>query len=128
MAQAIIISVCRGARVLGRAGLLNGRRFTGHWSDRTKLAQRHAGATHVPHQRYVIDRNVASATGITASIPVSLALVQVIAGRDKAQAVADELGVASWGPAHDSSWFELDGRRKWSYIVNKATAWWGHER
>jgi transcriptional regulator GlxA family with amidase domain len=123
-----IISVCRGARVLGHAGLLNGRRFTGHWSDRTQLTERHAGATHVPHQRYVIDGNIVSATGITASVPVSLALVEAIAGRDKARAVADQLGVASWGPAHDSSRFALDGRRRWTYIVNKVTAWWGHER
>jgi putative intracellular protease/amidase len=122
-----IVSVCRGARVLGQAGLLDGRRFTGHWSDRTRLAERHPGATHVPHQRYVVDRGVASATGISASVPMSLALVEAIGGRAKAQALADELGVDSWGPAHDSSQFQLDGRRRVSFIVNKATAWFGHE-
>lgn len=123
-----IISVCRGARVLGHAGLLDGRRFTGHWSDRTTLPKRHPGAIHVPHQRYVFDRGVASATGITASVPVSLALVEAIGGRDKAQALSDELGVDTWGPVHDSSRFELNGRRRWNFIVNKATAWWRHER
>jgi hypothetical protein len=82
----------------------------------------------VPHQGYLFDRGVASATGITASVPVSLALVEAIGGRDKAQALSDELGVDAWGPAHDSSRFQLDGRRRWNFVVNKATAWWRHER
>jgi putative intracellular protease/amidase len=125
---AFIISVCRGARVLGHAGLLDGRRFTGHWSDRERLAERHPGAAHVLHRRYVIDRGVASATGITASVPAALALVEAIGGRDKAHALAHELGVASWGPAHDSARFQLDGRRRWTYLVNKATGWWDRER
>jgi putative intracellular protease/amidase len=125
---AFIISVCRGARVIGQAGLLDGRRFTGHWSDRTRLAERHPGATHVPHRRYVVDQGVASATGITASMPAALALVEAIGGRDKARAIADELGIDAWSPLHDSRRFQLDGRRRWTYIVNKATAWWGRER
>jgi len=125
---AVVISVCRGARVLGQAGLLDGRRFTGHWSDRTMLVERHAGATHVPNQRYVIDRGVASATGISASMPVALALVEAIGGRAKAQAVAAEIGVDTWSPAHDSTGFQLDARRRVSYLANKATALFSRER
>jgi len=82
----------------------------------------------VPHQRYLVDRGVATSTGITASVPATLALVEAIGGRERAQAVAADLGVASWGPAHDSARFELDARRKWNYVLNKATAFWGHER
>jgi len=123
-----VIGVCRGARVLGQAGLLDGRRFTGHWSDRDLLVRRHPGATHVPNQRYLIDRNVATSTGITASVPTMLALVEAIGGRAKAQELATELGVDSWSPAHDSARFGLDTRRRWTYLVNKATAFWGHQR
>lgn len=118
-----VIGVCRGALVVGRAGLLDGRRFTGHWVDRGRLPERHTGATHEPHQRYVIDRGVATTTGITASVPAMLALVEAIGGRAKAQALADELGAGSWSPAHDSTPFGLTPRRGATYLLNKAAFW-----
>jgi transcriptional regulator GlxA family with amidase domain len=122
-----VIGICSGARVVGRAGLLDGRRFTGHWHDRSTLCERHPGAAYVPNQRYVIDRGVATTTGITASVPTMLALVEAIGGHGKAQAVAAELGVASWSPVHDSAPFHLDAGRRWAYVLNKA-AFWRHER
>ena len=122
-----ITGVCAGALVVGRAGLLDGRRFTTHWYYRKTLLKRHPGCVYVPHQRYVIDGAVATTTGITASVPTMLALVEAIDGRGKAQALATELGVDSWSPAHDSSLFRLNASRAWSYLLNKA-AFWRHER
>ena len=122
-----IIGVCVGALVLGRAGLLDGRRCTTHWFYRGTLLKRHPSAVYVPNQRYVIDGAIATTTGITASIPTMLALVEAIGGREKAQALASELGVDSWTPAHDSSLFGLTPHRAWSYLLNKA-AFWRHER
>ena len=120
-----VIGVCSGALVLGRAGLLDGRRFAGHWYDRRTLLRRHAGAHYVPNQRYLADRDVATTTGITASVPTTLALVEAIGGPAKAQALADELGVTSWDPAHDSAPFGLDAGRVWGYMLNKAAFWRG---
>lgn len=122
-----VIGVCSGVRVVGQAGLLDGRRFAGHWYDRDTLRERHPGATHVPHQRYLVDRGVATTTGITASVPTMLALVEAIGGRAVAEAVAGELGVAAWNPAHDSEPFHLDAGRRWNFVLNKA-AFWRHER
>lgn len=122
-----VIGVCSGARVVGQAGLLDGRRFTGHWYDRSTLLRRHEGSVHVPHQRYVVDRGVATTTGITASVPATLALVEAIGGRDKAQALASELGATSWSPAHDSAPFGLTAGRAAGYLWNKAAVW-RHER
>jgi putative intracellular protease/amidase len=121
-----IIGVCVGALVVGRAGLLDGRRCTTHWYYRSALLKRHSGAIYVPHQRYVIDGSVATTTGITASVPTMLALVEAIGGREKAQTLARELGVDSWSPAHDSSLFGLTGTRAWDYLFNTA-AFWRHE-
>ncbi len=118
-----VIGICSGARVVGQAGLLDGRRFAGHWYDRSTLLERHPGATYVPHRRYLFDRGVATTTGITASVPTILALVEAIGGREKAQGLAAELGVAAWSPAHDSTPFRLDAGRKWGYLVNKAAFW-----
>ncbi len=122
-----IVGVCNGTLVVGSAGLLDGRRFAGHWSSRSKVLERHPGTSHVPHQRYLVDRGVATTTGITASIPVALALVEAIGGRDKAAAVAAELGANSWSPEHDSTPFALTVRRGASYLLNKARLW-SHEQ
>lgn len=122
-----VIGICAGALVVANAGLLDGRRFATHWYYRSTLIERHPNAVYVPHQRYVIDRDVATTTGITASVPTMLALVEAIGGRARAQALADELSVSSWTPAHDSSLFGLNARRGWHFVLNKV-AFWRHER
>jgi len=120
-----VIGVCAGALVVARAGLLDGRRFTTHWYYRDQALQRAKGAAFVPNQRYVVDRGVATTTGITASVPTMIALVEAIAGRERARALADELAVESWAPAHDSARFGLNGARRWAYVVDKAAFWRG---
>jgi transcriptional regulator GlxA family with amidase domain len=122
-----ILGVCAGALIVGRAGLLDHRRFTTHWYFRSTVLERHPSAQYVPHQRYVVDRDVATTTGITASVPAMLALVEAIGGRDKAQTLADELGVKTWSPAHDSSRFGLSASLKLNYVLTQI-AFWNHER
>jgi putative intracellular protease/amidase len=118
-----IIGVCAGALVVANAGLLDGRRFVTHWYYREQLLEAHPTAQYVPHQRYMVDRDVATTTGITASVPMLLALVESIAGREHAQQLATDLGVESWSPAHDSSQFGLNARRRWDYITGKMAFW-----
>jgi transcriptional regulator GlxA family with amidase domain len=122
-----IVGVCAGALVVGRAGLLDGRRFTTHWYYRKTVVERHPAAVYVPHQRYVVDANIATTTGISASVPAMLAVVEAIGGRARAQALAAELGVDAWTPAHDSSRFGLGARERWNYVLTKA-AFWRHEQ
>lgn len=118
-----IISVCAGAVVLGEAGLLDHRRFTTHWYYLDQVRESHPTAVYVPHQRYVIDHNIASTTGISASVPTMLTLVEAIGGGEKARALATEFGVQSWTPAHDSSLFGLNFSRRLSFIFNKIAFW-----
>lgn len=123
-----IIGVCAGGLILGRAGLLDGHRFVTHWYFRKDVLARHPSAAYVPHQRYVADRHIATTTGITASVPTMLALVEAIGGEERARSVAGDLGVDAWTPAHDSTRFGLDGRRRWGYIADKAAFWRREER
>lgn len=118
-----VIGICAGGLVVGRAGLLDGRRFASHWYYRNTLVERHPTGTYVPNQRYVVDRDVATTTGISASVPATLALVEAIGGRDTAQGLAAELGVPAWTPAHDSRPFYLDASRRVSYLLSKAAFW-----
>ena len=122
-----VIGVCAGALVVAHAGLLDDRRYVSHWYYQRDVSKAHPRASFVPNERYVVDRGVATTTGITASLPTTIALVEAIAGAERAKAIADELGVAAWTPAHDSARFGLNGERRWGYVVDKL-AFWRHER
>ena len=78
-----ITSVCTGAFVLGRAGLLKGRKATTHWAYTELLPM--VGATYEP-SRMVRDGNVITAGGVTSGIDFAFRLVDEIAGADVAQA------------------------------------------
>lgn len=104
---AIVIGVCAGAKVVGAAGLLDGRRATTHWFYVRELRRDNPEVVYVPDRRIVVDRTVATTTGITASMPLALTLVEAIAGRASADAVAREVGLPGWDARHDSSAFTL---------------------
>jgi len=77
-------SVCTGSLVLGAAGLLEGRRATGHWLYLEPL--RSYGAEPVVG-RWVEDGKVLTAAGVSAGIDMALHLVGREAGPEVAQAV-----------------------------------------
>ncbi len=77
-------SVCTGSLVLGAAGLLEGKRATGHWLYLEPL--REYGADPVGG-RYVEDGKTITAAGVSAGIDMALHLVGKEAGPEVAQAV-----------------------------------------
>jgi len=81
-------SVCTGSLLLAAAGLLEGRRATGHWAWLEPL--RDFGAEPVGG-RYVEDGKVITAAGVSAGIDMALYLVGREVGPDVAQAI--QLGI-----------------------------------
>jgi transcriptional regulator GlxA family with amidase domain len=77
-------SVCTGSLVLGAAGLLEGKRATGHWLYLEPL--RAYGADPVGG-RYVEDGKTITAAGVSAGIDMALYLVGRAEGPEAAQAV-----------------------------------------
>ncbi len=77
-------SVCTGSLVLGAAGLLEGKRTTGHWLYLEPL--RDFGADPVGG-RFVEDGKVMTAAGVSAGIDMALHLVGQEVGPEVAQAV-----------------------------------------
>ena len=77
-------SVCTGSLVLGAAGLLKGRRATGHWLYREQL--REYGAEPVA-ERVVEDGKVITAAGVSSGIDMALGLVAREGGEELAQAM-----------------------------------------
>jgi hypothetical protein len=82
---------------------------------------------YVEDRRLVVDQGVATTTGITASMPMSLTLIEAIAGRDKANAVGRDIGLADWDARHKSDEFKFTRPFALTAIRNTA-AFWAHER
>lgn len=124
---AVIIAVCAGAKVVAAAGLLDGRRATTHWYYLEDLLKRHPSIRYVADRRMVVDRSVATTTGITASMPMMLTLIEAIAGRNKAEAVAGDLGLDGWSARHDSGAFRLT-RPFATTVLGNRLAFWNRDR
>ncbi|MFG2478659.1 GlxA family transcriptional regulator [Streptomyces fagopyri] len=88
-----LVSVCTGALLLARAGLLDGRRATTHWAYCDKLARDHPAVRVDPDPIYVRDGRVSTSAGVTSGIDLALALVEEDLGRDAALTVARHLVV-----------------------------------
>lgn len=104
--EGTIVSICIGAHVVAAAGLMDGRRATSWWGSEAQRATRFPDVQWERNIRYVVDGRIVSSAGISASLPASLALVAAIAGREPADALAVEIGVADWGSRHDSDAFQ----------------------
>jgi putative intracellular protease/amidase len=121
-----IFSVCAGSLTLAAAGLLDGRPATTHWAYIDGLRKAHPTLQWVPDRRYVAGNGISTSTGITASIPVTVALVEAIAGRPKAEQLAGDLGVANWDARHRSSEFQLTWEHQKTFLRNWLS-FWRHE-
>src|ERR1700754_394438 len=124
---AIIIGVCAGAKVVGNTGLLDGKRATTHWYYLKEVRDKHSAIRYVADRRLVVDGVVATTTGVSASMPMSLTLVEAIAGRDKAEAVSRDLGLARWDVRHDSAAFKFTRSFALTAIGN-TLAFWNREQ
>ncbi|TIV71177.1 MAG: transcriptional regulator [Mesorhizobium sp.] len=124
---AMVVGVCAGAQVVGASGLLDGRHATTHWYSLSELRKKHPTIRYVPDRRYVVDRSVATTTGITASMPMMLTLIEAIAGRGKAEAVARDLGLDHWDARHDSGAFKFTRPFALTAIGN-TLAFYNHEQ
>ncbi|MDR6924503.1 DJ-1/PfpI family protein [Pseudomonas sp. BE134] len=86
-------SICNGAFILARAGLLDGRTVTTHWGDAAALAHM-CPSTRVEADRlYVQDGELYTSAGVTAGIDLSLYLLARDHGPDVALNVAKRLVV-----------------------------------
>jgi transcriptional regulator GlxA family with amidase domain len=123
---AIVIGVCAGAKVVAAAGLLDGKRATTHWYYLKDLLRRSPTIDYVANRRFVVDGNVATTTGITASMPMMLTLIEAIAGREKAESVARDLGLDDWGAEHASAAFKFN-RPFASTVLANTLAFWSRD-
>lgn len=81
-------SICTGAFILARTGLLDGRRATTHWSRAESLRRRYLQIDVEEDAIYIKDGPVYTSAGVTAGIDLALALLEEDHGRELALKVA----------------------------------------
>lgn len=86
-----VTSVCTGAFLLARAGLLDGRRVTTHWEDIPDLRRDFPSLDVVENVRWVEDGNRITSAGIAAGIDMSLHLLSRLAGAELAARTARQM-------------------------------------
>jgi transcriptional regulator GlxA family with amidase domain len=120
---ALIVGVCAGAKVVAEAGLLDGKRATTHWYYVEEMLEKHPAIRYVADRRIVVDAGVATTTGISASMPVALTLIEAMAGREKAEAVGRDIGLPDWDASHDSRAFQFTRPFATTAIRNGLALW-----
>ena len=88
-----IVGLCTGAFILGASGLLDGKRATTHWLFGELLSERCPEAKVDTDPIFIGDEGTWTSAGITASIDLTLALVEEDLGPEVARAIARVLVV-----------------------------------
>ncbi len=94
---ALTTSVCTGAFLLARAGLLADKPWTTHWEDIDILAERHEPDGARRGERWVDSGEVITSGGLSSGIAMALHVVDRLAGRDLAVATARQIEY-DWDP------------------------------
>ena len=87
----LIASVCTGAFLLARAGLLDGLMATTHWEDINDLRCMFPAVNVQENQRWIDNGYLVTSAGISAGIDMSLHLVETLCGRDTALKTARQM-------------------------------------
>lgn len=124
---ATLMSICDGAKVLAHAGFLKGKSATAHWYALDDLRKEFPETQWRNDRRYVFDGDVITTSGVSASVPATLALLEQIAGREPTLRYASGLGISAWPAQHGGARFRLSGADKRLVIANWL-AFWRQER
>lgn len=87
----LVASVCTGAFLLAKSGLLDGKRATTHWMDTDRLAREFPQVTVQPSVKFVDEGTVITAGGISAGINMSFHIIKKFLGRDVAKYTAKRM-------------------------------------
>ena len=120
---ATLVSICDGSIVLAGTGLLDGHRATGHFASADKRRAQFPKVEWIANTRFVHDGNFISSSGVSASLPTALYLVEVLAGRERALEVAEAQGLEDYSATHDSDTFQMGLGDLWLGAKNYVLGW-----
>ena len=99
----VVTSVCTGAALLARAGLLDGRQATSNKASFAWVVEQGPSVRWVKQARWVEDGPYVTSSGVSAGIDMTLAVIARLEGIDVAERVATRMEYewhrdASWDP------------------------------
>ncbi len=118
-----ILSICDGALVLAKAGLLDGREATIHWYSQNKVAKSYPKTSWRRDRRWVTDGTITTTAGISASEPASLHLLSELAGEAVMRNTTRRLHLAEPDPRHDGTDFRVGLRQAAQVMLNRLAVW-----
>ena len=83
-----VASVCSGSFLLARAGLLEGKTVTTHWSRAAELTEAHPELTVDPNPIFLREGDLWTSAGVTSGMDLSLAMVEDDHGAELAVEIA----------------------------------------
>jgi transcriptional regulator GlxA family with amidase domain len=95
-------SVCTGAFLLARAGLLDGRRATTHWASADELARLHPQVHVDAEPIFLRDGPIWTSAGVSSGMDLALALVEEDLDREAALTIARHLVLFLRRPGNQS--------------------------
>jgi putative intracellular protease/amidase/YHS domain-containing protein len=99
----VTMSVCTGAYLLARTGLLSGRAATTHHSAYSDFAMQFPDIQLKRGARFVEDGNLASSGGLSCGIDLALRVVERYYGRERAEQTADMMEYQGQGWLNSNS-------------------------
>ena len=85
----LTMSVCTGAYVLAKAGLLAGKTATTHWGSTRMLKQMYPTTNVLENTRFVADGKLLTTAGVSAGIDGALHVVAQLRGKPAARSIAE---------------------------------------
>lgn len=118
-----IASVCSGAFVLAKAGLLNGRKATTHWYHAEKLNKLYPEVQVNSDPMYTQDGYVYTSAGASSGIDLALAMVEQDYGKEIAASVAKRMVFYLNRPGFQAQYGNLLPAYEPQHIAQKTQTW-----
>lgn len=87
----LIASVCTGAFLLAKAGLLNGKRATTHWMDIERLEREFPDVKVERNCKFIDEGSIITSGGISAGINMSFHIIKRLLGENVARMTAKRM-------------------------------------
>jgi transcriptional regulator GlxA family with amidase domain len=116
-------SVCGGAFVLAKAGILNGRKASTHWDLSERLKKEYPLINVDANAFYTTDGHIYTSAGVSSGIDLALALVEEDYGKDIAITVARKLVFYLSRPGYQVQFANLLPVYESSNIAGKLHNW-----
>lgn len=118
-----IASVCSGAFVLAKAGILNGRKATTHWYHAEKLNKLYPEVQVNSDPMYTQDGHVYTSAGASSGIDLALAMVEQDYGKEIAGSVAKRMVFYLNRPGFQAQYGNLLPAYEPQHIAQKTQTW-----